>query len=123
MESKIMMILGGYGSAGLCVSRLLLQETHLNFILAGRNSIQATNAARQLNTEFSGSRVQGMQVDATNAEELKEAFKSCDTVMVCVPITASKIGGGIVQAAFDARKTPLKRGDRGDDNQRRIGKY
>jgi hypothetical protein len=102
MESKIMMILGGYGSAGMCISRLLLQETSLNLILAGRNSVQATNAARKLNTEFSGNRVQGMQVDATNAEELREAFMSCDTVMVCVPITASKIGGGIVQAAFDA---------------------
>jgi hypothetical protein len=102
MESKIMMILGGYGSAGMCVSRLLLQETRLNLILAGRNSVQAANAARQLNTEFSGNRLQGMQVDATNAEELREAFKSCDTVLVCILITASKIGGGIVQAAFDA---------------------
>ena len=102
MESKIMMILGGYGSAGICISRLLLQETRLKLILAGQNNAQATNAARKLNTEFSGNRVKGMQVDATNAEELKEAFKNCDTVLVCIPITASKIGGGIVQAAFDA---------------------
>jgi saccharopine dehydrogenase-like NADP-dependent oxidoreductase len=103
MESKIMMILGGYGSAGMCISRLLLQETRLNLILASRNSVQATNAAKQLNTEFSGNCVQGMQVDATNAKELREAFKYCDTVLVCVPITATKIGGGIVQAAFEAR--------------------
>jgi len=102
MKSKIMMILGGYGSAGMCISRLLLQETCLNLILAGRNSIQAKNAASQLNIEFSGNRVQGMQVNAANYLELRAAFKNCDTVMVCIPITASGIGGGVVKAAFDA---------------------
>ncbi len=103
MESKVMMILGGYGGAGYVISRLLLQETDLNLILAGRNGIQAKKVAEQLNSEFSSNhRVQGMQVNAKNNEDLREAFKSCDTVMCCIPITSSGIGGGVAQAAFDA---------------------
>ena len=102
MESRSMMILGGYGSAGICISRLLLQETDINLILAGHNDLRAQKAAGLLNAEFVGSRVQWMQVDATNLEGLREAFAQCDTVTSCVPITALGIGGGIVQAAFDA---------------------
>ena len=102
MESKIMMILGGYGGAGSNIAQLLLQETSLDLILAGRSYTRAITAAEELNAKYGGHRVQGMQVDATNTEELREAFESCDTVVVCVPITASGIGGGVVQAAFDA---------------------
>jgi saccharopine dehydrogenase-like NADP-dependent oxidoreductase len=102
MESKGMMILGGYGSAGICISRLLLQETGVDLILAGHNGPKAQKAASLLNAEFAGNRVQSMQVDATNREELREAFKHCDAVISCVPITALGIGGGVVQAAFDA---------------------
>ena len=74
MESKSMMILGGYGSAGICISRLLLQETNVNFILAGHNDLKAQKAASLLNAEFVGNRVQSMQVDASNLEELTEAL-------------------------------------------------
>jgi NAD(P)-dependent dehydrogenase (short-subunit alcohol dehydrogenase family) len=102
LNCKTMMILGGYGSAGICIARLLLQETDLNLVLAGRNGTKADQAAEQLNTELGETRVRAMQVDASNAEESKKAFRSCDAVIVCVPITSSKIGGGIVQAAFDA---------------------
>lgn len=102
MKSKVMMILGGYGNAGISIARLLLQETDLNLVLAGRNTIQAKNAANELNTQFGGARVQGMRVDATNVEDLRKAFTHCDTVVVCVPVTGSGIRGGVVQAAFDA---------------------
>ena len=102
MESKSMMILGGYGSAGICISRLLLQETDVNLILAGHNDLKAQKAASLLNAEFVGNRAQSMQVDATNPEGLRESFKHCDTVITCVPITALGIGGGVVQAAFDS---------------------
>ena len=102
MESKVMMILGGYGSAGIWISRLLLQETDVDLILAGHNDLNAQSAADLLNTEFAGNRVQAMQVDASDSEELRKAFKCCDTVVTCVPVTAMGIGGGIVQAAFDA---------------------
>lgn len=102
MESEIMMILGGYGSAGIWIARLLLQETDVNLILAGHSDSKAKRAADRLNKEFAGNRVQPMQVDATDAKALREAFACCDTVVTCVPVTALGIGGGVVQAAFDA---------------------
>jgi saccharopine dehydrogenase (NAD+, L-lysine-forming) len=102
MTSENVMILGGYGGAGFNIAQILLQETGLNIILAGRNVIRADQVARQFNALFGGNRVRGMEVDAANAGSLHEAFQHCDTVVVCVPITASKIGGGVVQAAFDA---------------------
>ena len=102
MESRSMMILGGYGSAGIRISRLILQETDINLILAGHNYPKAQNAASLLNTEFVGNRVHSMQVDACDSEALRNAFKCCDTVISYVPITALGIGGGVVQAAFDA---------------------
>lgn len=97
-----MMILGGYGGAGVCIAELLLQETDLHLILAGRNHMQANRVAKELNTKFNGDRVQGMQLDASNEKALRQAFKNCDIVMSCIPITSLGIGGGIVQAAFDA---------------------
>lgn len=102
MTSENMMILGGYGGAGLNIAKLLLQETSLNLILAGRDISKANSTAQHLNGMFGGNRVQGMEVDAADTDALREAFQYCDTVVVCVPITASKIGGGVVQAAFDA---------------------
>jgi hypothetical protein len=102
MVSKNMMILGGYGRAGISISRLLLQETDVNLILAGHNHLKTQKAASLLNAEFANNRVRSTQVDATNPERLSKAFANCDTVVTCVPITALGIGGGIVQAAFDA---------------------
>ena len=102
MESNIMMILGGYGGAGFDIAYFVLNETQQKVIIAGRNYTKAVTAVEMLNSKFDGHRVQAMRVDATHPEELREAFKRCDTVVVCVPITASGIGGGVVQAAFDA---------------------
>ncbi len=70
MERKIMMILGEYGSAGLCISELLLHETRFKFIVAGRSSRQACDAAEKLNSDFSENRVRGMQVNASNTERI-----------------------------------------------------
>ena len=102
MQSKVMMVLGGYGIAGQHVSRLLLEETDVHLVIAGRDSQKAQHAAALLNSKYPGSRVRALQVDATAPRALREAFASCDTVVTCVPITALGIGGGIVQAAFDA---------------------
>ena len=100
VENNTIMILGGYGLAGLTTARLLLQETSVRLILAGRNLNRAMDAAKQLNTEFAGDRVRGIQVDASDLAALRTAFRDCDLVMVCIPVTG--IGGGVAQAAFDA---------------------
>jgi hypothetical protein len=52
MESKIVMILGGYGGAGFNISQLLLQETSLDLTLAGRSYTKAITVAEDLNAKF-----------------------------------------------------------------------
>ncbi|HIH44074.1 MAG TPA: KR domain-containing protein [Candidatus Methanoperedenaceae archaeon] len=37
MSNKTFLILGGYGNVGRVLAQLLLQETDLNLVLAGRN--------------------------------------------------------------------------------------
>jgi hypothetical protein len=103
MESKVMMVLGGYGIAGRHISRLLLKETGVHLVIAGRDVQKAQHVAALLNSRFPGKRVKSLQVDAADSGALRKAFESCDTVVTCVPISALGIGGGIVRAAFDSR--------------------
>ncbi len=75
------LILGGYGHTGLPLARLLLEETDTHLILAGRHQERAQRAADDLNHAFAGSRVSGIQLDASDREGLAEAFKSADFVI------------------------------------------
>ena len=49
---KTVLILGGYGNAGLPIARLLLQECDAEIIIAGRNLGRAQRTADELNREF-----------------------------------------------------------------------
>lgn len=102
MNSKVIMVLGGYGLAGRHIARLMLKETDAQLVIAGRDLDRARYVADLLNARFIGHRVHALQVDATDSRALRKALGSCDTLVTCVPITALGIGGGIVQAAFDA---------------------
>jgi saccharopine dehydrogenase-like NADP-dependent oxidoreductase len=44
MKNTKILIIGGYGGAGFPISRLLLQETTVNVILAGRHKEKAQKA-------------------------------------------------------------------------------
>ena len=100
-DIKTILILGGYGRAGIEIARLLLRESQHNVWLAGRNRSKATRAAIQLNSKHSEERVTGMQVDASQMKQLAGLFAKWELVIVAMPITG--IGGDVVQAAFDAR--------------------
>jgi saccharopine dehydrogenase (NAD+, L-lysine-forming) len=95
------LILGGYGAAGLASSRLLLRETPLRLVLAGRDGGRAAEVAAELDAEFAGGRVRGLRVDATDATSLDEALQGCDLVIVCVPLEG--IAAGVAKAAIEAR--------------------
>ncbi len=83
MSSRTILILGGYGGAGLPIARLLLQETDVDLVLAGRHQEKAVETAAQLNVEFPGGRVRGAQVDASIPDSLKPALTDVDMVLVC----------------------------------------
>lgn len=82
MHPKRLAILGGYGNAGMCLARLLLQWTDVQLCLAGRNATRAQQAAQQLNASFSGERVSGSFADANDSGSLQTLFGDADMVIV-----------------------------------------
>lgn len=87
MENRTFLILGGYGAAGLPIARLLLQETHIRVILAGRNREKAEKTAGRLNLEFPGARVQWRYADAADHNSLTAALDGVDMLVVCSTTT------------------------------------
>ena len=81
MPKKIL-ILGGYGNAGFLIAKLLLQETDVRLVLAGRNLSRARQATDELNREFNTNRVSCLQVDAANKNSLKAALEGVNLVAV-----------------------------------------
>ncbi|WP_425448248.1 saccharopine dehydrogenase NADP-binding domain-containing protein [Dethiothermospora halolimnae] len=84
MEQTVL-ILGGYGKAGSYIAELLLSNTNVKIIIAGRNLNKAKIETRKLNNKFYENRVSALKVDAGNFQDLKNAFKLCDLVIVSFP--------------------------------------
>ncbi len=82
MQSKTILILGGYGGVGRSLSRLLLKETQVDIIISGRRKEKAEEYATQLNKEFPGNRVASRYADASNQESLIKAFQDVQLVIV-----------------------------------------
>ena len=98
---KTLLLLGGYGSAGLAIAQLLLEETKHRLIVAGRDGDRARQAESGLNLEHAGDRVSGMRVDAAgDPSALESVFRRCDLVVVCAPLTG--IGSRVLEAALAA---------------------
>lgn len=100
VSNKPFLILGGYGSTGLLIADLLLQETDRKLILAGRNQERATTHAAQLNAKHNTERVTGRRVDASDPASLKAAF--ADVAFVVVASSTSQYTAVVAQAAIDA---------------------
>lgn len=99
--SKTFLILGGYGNTGRLVAELLLQETNLQLIIAGRNLEKAAILAGNLNKQFSCDRVSALKVDAADRESLKQAFAKVHFVIVAS--STAKYVENIVQTALAAK--------------------
>ena len=82
MKDNTVLILDGYGNAGLAIARLLVSQTKVGIILAGRTGDRAQRAAQQLNAEFKTDCVSGMQVNAASKESLIQAFQQVGIVVV-----------------------------------------
>ena len=66
MGNGKILILGGYGNTGRPLAELLLAETNVNLVLAGRNKSNADVLATELNDQFGGKRVCGAYADAAD---------------------------------------------------------
>ena len=76
--SKTFLILGGYGNTGRLIADLLLQETDVQLILAGRNLERAKALTNELNHKYKGNRLSALRVDAAEPQCLKNAFTNVD---------------------------------------------
>jgi saccharopine dehydrogenase (NAD+, L-lysine-forming) len=82
MRQNTILVLGGYGNAGLVIARLLAGQTTYRIILAGRHVEQARRVAEQINLEFNTDHVSGMEVDAASPGSLLNAFQRVEMVVV-----------------------------------------
>jgi len=82
MNSQSILILGGYGNTGKYLAPLLLSQTDVYLVLAGRNKEKAQQFAFDLNNQFKGNRVSGVYADASNSESLRSVFKEVNFVLV-----------------------------------------
>lgn len=88
MKNTKILIIGGYGGAGFPIARLLLQETSVDVVLAGRHIEKGKKAANLLNSEFDGERVHYQMVDASDKNSLMLAFDGIFLVVVCSTTTS-----------------------------------
>jgi hypothetical protein len=81
MQKKVL-ILGGYGNTGFLIAKLLLQESDVQLVIAGRTLSRAQQTVDDLNCEFHINRVSSKQVDAADTNSLKAAFEDVNIVIV-----------------------------------------
>lgn len=100
MNAPRVFLLGGYGGAGQSIARLLLAQTDVGLVIAGRHAAPATEFVSALNREFPGRQVSAQTVDAADADALKKALSGVDLLLVCAPLT--QLATRIAQTALDA---------------------
>lgn len=79
--SKTILILGGYGNAGLFIAQYLLQETDANIILSGRNQDKAAKKAAELNAKYKTDRASARKADASDIGSLTSALQGVDFIV------------------------------------------
>lgn len=99
MEEKTFLILGGYGNTGRLISRLLLQESGVRLVLAGRTIESADAAAAQLNSRFEGGRVSATYADASDVVSLTKALEGVDFIIVAS--SSSEYAEQVARAALE----------------------
>ena len=78
---KRFLVLGGYGNTGIVISRLLMQHTNSEVVIAGRSRVKANDAAMRLNQRYSTLRADFVVCDASDRSSLLAAFKDVDFVV------------------------------------------
>jgi hypothetical protein len=101
MDTKHILILGGYGSTGLPIAHYLLLKTDVSITLAGRNLEKARRAAEKFNNELGKERVQTVIADASDSYSLRKAFDGMD--MVVVASSTSEFTETVARSAIGAK--------------------
>lgn len=103
MSETRVLILGGYGNTGAPLARLLLSESNVHLILAGRSIEKARAAADRLNAQFPGDRVAGAYADASNSQSLATVFDRVNLAVVASSTAAytHEVATAALQAGID----------------------
>lgn len=100
MRKKRILILGGYGTTGAILTRLILQNTDAAIVIAGRNREKAVETAGEMNKSYQGNRATGIQADAADMASLKEAFGSIDIAIIAS--STSQYVANVVETCLSA---------------------
>ncbi len=97
------LLLGGYGEVGKTLARLLLKETSVDIIIAGRNKEKAAEFAATLNQEHNIQRVTSRYADAAQEESLLSAFNGVNLViaLTTTPGLIKQIGKAALVSGCD----------------------
>jgi len=77
-----MLVLGGYGTAGAMLARLLLEQSDAEVVVAGRTAAKADALAAELAVAFGSRRCSARCVDAADPRALDDALTGIDIVVV-----------------------------------------
>ncbi len=100
MNSIKLMLLGGYGITGRLLARLLLEQSDVRLVLAGRSREKAERAAAELNRLCPGNRVAAITTDASDPASLKKALQGVDFLLVAS--STSQYVRQVAEAALEA---------------------
>ena len=75
-------VLGGYGYAGRCLARLLLEQTQAQIVVAGPHRAKAVQMADELGAQFGRERVSACRADAADPASLREAFQGVELALI-----------------------------------------
>jgi len=100
LGAKKFVVLGGYGGAGEAICRMLLKETDVDVVVAGRQEGRARELCERLNREQSLERASWIYADASDQESLSDALPGADLV-VSASSTASNVRD-VAWAALEA---------------------
>ena len=77
-----MLVLGGYGTAGAMLARLLLERSDAEVVISGRTAAKADALAAELGAVFGARRCTARCVDAADPRALDDALTGIDLVVV-----------------------------------------
>ncbi len=100
MTGHTVLILGGTGNSGRRIAELLLSETDVQVVLAGRNEHRAVSAAYELNDRVGSMRAKGVRVDAATPDNLRDTLRGIDLLVVASSTT--DLAGQVARTALEA---------------------
>ena len=99
--NRTILLLGGYGNAGGRIARLLLRETAVRLLIAGRSAARARLVADRLNREVGDERASALLVDVAEPRLIRRALDGVDLLVNAA--STARWTEGVAEATLDAR--------------------